>query len=314
MKRVLVTGAGGFLGAHTLAALAARGWSDVHAVSRTPGRSSGATRVTWHACDLFDPAAVGALMRSLKPTHVLHLAWCTTPGEFRTSSENLRWVAAGITLIEEFARAGGRRFVGAGTCAEYEWKEGAYAEESTPLRPQTPYGAAKHALESLVNGFGGQLGISTAWGRIFFPYGPHEHPERLTAYVIRSLLAGEPALCTSGEQRRDFIYASDVADAFTVLLDSGLPGAVNIGSGEPVQVRSVVTEIGAQLGREELIRLGARAHVAGEPELMVADLRLLREGLGWHAKVNLREGIAKSIEYWRNDAAVRHATDARAMR
>lgn len=297
MKRVLVTGASGFLGTHCLAALAARGWTDVHAVSRTPRR---AARATWHSCDLFDPRAAEELLRAVRPTHVLHLAWCTTPGRYWTSPENLRWLAASVTLLEEFARAGGRRFVAAGSCAEYAWRNGSCSESTTPLAPATPYGAAKHAFQVVLSSFAPTLGISTAWGRIFLPYGPHEHPDRLVAYVIRSLLAGTEALCTSGEQRRDFVYGGDVADAFAVLLDSELSGPVNIGSGEPVEVRSVISAVGEHIGRPELVRFGARPLPAGEPELLAADISRLRQDLGWRPRISLRDGIAAAVEYWRH--------------
>jgi len=296
VKRVLVTGAGGFLGTHCLAALVARGWSDVHAVSRSAGREPG---VTWHTCNLFDADDLAALMRSVKPTHALHFAWCTTPGEYWTSPENLRWVAASVTLLEEFARSGGRRFVAAGTCAEYDWQHGFCSEQTTPLAPGSPYGSAKHAFQILLSSFGPVLGVSTAWCRIFFPYGPYEHRERLVPYVIRSLLGGEPALCTSGEHRRDFLYAGDVTDAFAALLESDLAGAVNIGSGEPVAVKSLVAAIGERIGRPELIRLGARPLPASEPDLLVADVRRLRDELGWRPRTALTQGIEASVEFWK---------------
>lgn len=298
MKRILVTGASGFLGPHCLAALAARGWNDIHAVSRT---ARSAADVTWHACDLLNPGAVSKLMRSARPTHALHLAWCTTPGEYWTSPDNLLWITASIALLEEFARAGGVRFVGAGTCAEYEWSHGSVCSETaTPLAPQSPYGAAKHALQLLVSRLGSVLGLSTAWGRIFFPYGPYEHQERLVAYVIRSLLAGAPALCTSGDQIRDFIYAGDVAEAFAVLLESNFNGPVNIASGEPVAVKAVVGEIALQLGKTNLIRFGARTIPATEPAILTADVRRLQTELGWQRRATLSAGITASIAYWAN--------------
>lgn len=295
MRRVLVTGARGFLGRHCVAALAARGWSDIHAVSRNGNELENASS---HACDLFDPLATKKLLQEIKATHALHLAWCTTPGEYWTSPENLRWLAASVALLEEFARAGGRRFVAAGSCAEYDWQQALCSEKTTPLNPGSPYGTAKHALQLLMSSFGPALGLSTAWGRVFFPYGPHEHPERLVAYVIRSLLAGEPALCTSGEHRRDFLYAGDVADAFAALLEGDLAGPVNIGSGEPVAVKSVVAAIGERIGRPELIRLGARPLPAGEPLLLAADVTRLRTELRWHPHTSLPDGIAATVDYW----------------
>ena len=297
MKRVLVTGASGFLGRHCIAALAARGWADIHAVSRNGNALENASS---HACDLLDPFATKKLLQEIKASHALHLAWYTVPGAYWTSPENLRWVAASATLFEEFARAGGRRFVAAGTCAEYAWSHGICSEATTPLKPWTPYGAAKHALQMRLSSLGPALGVATAWGRVFFPYGPREHPERLVAYVIRSLLAGEPALCTSGEQRRDFIYAGDAADAFAALLESGLTGAVNIGSGAAPELRSIIAAAAKRVGRPELIRLGARPLAASEPPLLCADVTRLRDELHWRARTSLEQGIAACVEYWQH--------------
>jgi nucleoside-diphosphate-sugar epimerase len=77
-------------------------------------------------------------------------------------------------------------------------------------------------------------GRSSAWGRIFFLYGPHEHPDRLVASVIRSILAGQPARTSHGRQIRDYLYADDVADAFVAVLDrgaQGVSGPYDIGTG-----------------------------------------------------------------------------------
>jgi nucleoside-diphosphate-sugar epimerase len=286
MKRVLVTGARGFLGAHCLQALAARGWSDVHAVSRA-------------TCDLFDPGAVRKLLQATRPSHALHLAWDTTPGKYWTSPDNQRWLAASETLLEEFAAAGGRRFVAAGTCAEYEWSGGKCSEKSTPLKPASPYGAAKHALQEVLARRAPALGVSAAWGRVFFPYGPGERPERLVAYVIRSLLAGRPADCTSGEHRRDFIYAGDAGDAFAALLGSDLTGPVNVGTGEAVAVKDVVLQAARQAGRADLVRLGVRPLAAGEPAELFADLSRLQGELGWRARTSLEQGLAACVDHWR---------------
>ena len=296
MKRVLVTGARGFLGTHCLQALADRGWNDVHAVSRSAFNGPGAT---WHVCDLFDPGAVAALVRSVKPTHAIHLAWCTTPSDYWTSRENLRWITASLSLIEEFAHAGGRRLVVVGSCAEYDWNRGRCSEATTPLEPASLYGTAKNALQLLVSRFAPVLGISASWARIFVPYGPYENRDRLVAYVARSLLAGMPALCSSGEQQRDFLFAGDVANALSVLLESEFVGPVNVGSGASIAVKSVIGQIGKYIGRPDLIRLGSRPQAADEPDLLAADVTRLRSELAWRPRIELAQGIAASVEYWK---------------
>src|SRR5438093_4004920 len=159
-----------------------------------------------HKADLFDAAAVAEAIKCVRPSHLLHLAWTTEPGSYWTTPDNVRWLEASLALLRAFAAHGGERVVMAGTCAEYDWAEGICRENATPLRPVSLYGVCKNALREVSEALAARLGLRAAWGRVFFLYGPHEHPRRLVAAVITSLLRGEPALCSEGMQRRDFLH------------------------------------------------------------------------------------------------------------
>lgn len=299
MRRVLLTGATGFVGRHCPAELLSRGF-EVHAVSSREVPAGDASRVAWHRADLLEPGAARGLVGRLRPTHLLHLAWYAEPGRFWTSTENFRWVQASLELFEAFAAAGGRRVVAAGTCAEYEWGGGGPCVEArTPLRPATLYGACKHGLRVMLEAFAAQERLSAAWGRIFFLYGPHEDPRRLVSSVTRALLEGRPARCTHGRQVRDFLHAADVASAFVALLDSEVEGAVNIASGEAVTLKEVIGTLGELTGRGDLIELGAVPAPAGEPPVLVADVGRLREEAGWAPGRDLRAGLAETVAWWR---------------
>jgi len=283
--------------------LAAAGY-EVHAVSAQGSTQSGhAASVHWHHADLLDSAQTARLIAEVRPTHLLHLAWCRTlPGKFWTDADNFRWVQASLTLLQEFAANGGQRAVLAGTCAEYDWNYGYCSEAHTPLRPATLYGTCKHSLQLLLDAFAAQAGISAAWGRLFFLYGPHEYSERLVASVIRSLLQGVPARCSSGAQIRDFLYIEDAAAAFVALLESGVSGAVNIASGQPIAVKDVALKIGELLQRRDLIQLGVLPSAPGEPPLLVADVRRLQSEVGWSPHYSLDEGLKQTIRWWETQA------------
>jgi nucleoside-diphosphate-sugar epimerase len=301
MKRVLITGASGFVGRHCLAALAARGY-EVHAVSAKAhaAAADAPVEVRWHQVDLLDAARVSSLLATVQPTHLLHCAWYAIPGKYWTATENFCWVKASLHLLQAFAESGGRRVVGVGSCAEYDWDYGYCSERHTPLRPATTYGVCKHALQLMLEALCRQVNLSGAWGRLFFLYGGHEYEQRLVASVIGSLLRGEPARCSHGHQVRDFLHVQDAASALVALLDAEtVTGAVNIASGVPVTLRQVIGELAAQLGRPELIQLGALPAPAGEPHLLLADVARLRGEVGWCPQYDLSEGLAETINWWK---------------
>lgn len=298
--RVLVTGASGFIGRHCLPDLQRRGY-DVHAVSSREA-SNGASGATWHTADLLEPGAAERIVAEVEPTHLLHLAWIVAPGELISSPLNVRWVQVGADLVGAFQRLGGERVVVCGSAYEYDWRYGYCSEELTPLAADTLYGASKNALHYLFDGMLGGSSTSLAWARVFFLYGPHEHPARLVPSVIRSLLAGEAAACSHGRQVRDYLHVADVASALVTLVDSDLAGAANVCSGVPVTLREVVLSVGAKLGHPDLIKLGAIPARANDAPLVVGDPNRLHE-LGWQPRYDLDSGLDDTIAWWREESA-----------
>ncbi len=296
MKRVLVTGATGFIGKQCLPLLTARGY-EVHAVSSRAITQDG-QQILWHQANLLDQQQMAALMDQVRPSHLLHFAWHAVPGKYPTSPENLRWVQASLGLLQEFVRFGGGRIVTAGTCFEYDWQYGYCLEGVTPLAPTTLYGICKHSLQLMLTEFSRLSELSAAWGRIFFLFGPHEHPDRLVAHVVSSLLRSEAARCSPGTQIRDLLYVEDVAEAFVALLESTVSGPINIASGTPVVLRDVILKIADLQGRPELIELGALPSRKNEPPLLVADVRRLRDEVGWKPAYDLEQGLRKTIRWW----------------
>lgn len=144
-----------------------------------------------------------------------------------------------------------------------------------------------------------QNSLSRAWGRIFFLYGPHEHPSRLVPSVINSLLRRKIAHCSHGKQIRDFLYVKDAARAFVDLLDSEITGPINIASGQPVFLKDFILEITKKLKKEKLIKFDKKP-LQEEPPLVVGDIRRLRDEVGFKLKYTLENGLDETIQYWRN--------------
>jgi nucleoside-diphosphate-sugar epimerase len=204
-----------------------------------------------------------------------------------------------LSLAQALSEAGCARFVGAGTCAEYDWDYGFLSENTTPLQPRSLYGICKNATRGILQAFCAQAGMGFAWTRFFYLYGPTEAKERLIPYLVRTLLKGEVAKCSDGEQVRDFLHAEDAASAMWAVAKSELSGPVNIGSGQPTKVRTVIETIAQHLQREENVALGALPSDPMEPLLLWADVRKLARGVGWKPSLTLAEGLVNTCEWWR---------------
>jgi nucleoside-diphosphate-sugar epimerase len=298
VTRVLVSGAGGFVGLPVLARLA-QADAEVHALHTRP-QPPVLEGVHWHRLDLADPVALEQVLAELAPERLVHLAWYTEHGRFWHAPENVLWVERSLRLLRAFVRHGGQRLVMLGTCAEYDWElaTGRLVEHSSPLAPTTLYGVAKDALRRLAGAYTQQAGVELAWGRLFLLYGPREAPGRLVASVIRSLLAEAPVAIGSPGRVRDLLHVEDAAGAVVALLDSTVVGAVNIASGVEVTVGEVVERIARLLGRPELVCWEALLDRRGEPPLLAADVARLHDEVGFRPRLGLDEGLAATVRWW----------------
>lgn len=268
MKRVLVTGASGFIGKYALEPLKRLGY-EVHCVSSK-------ARPGWYTADLLNECETSTLIRVVKPTHLLHFAWYVEHGQFWQSPANFRWVQASLHLLREFHLNGGTRVVMAGTCAE-------------DLSP-TPYGVCKAAMRDMLSAFP----INSAWGRVFFLYGPDEPSSKAFGSVVDNISACREAPCSSGEQIMDFLHVEDVASAFVAILDSNVRGAIDIGSGAPTRLQDFLLTVADTLQRRDLLRLGAIASKETPP--IIADTTRLFREVAWQPSFALRDGIRNAVE------------------
>ncbi len=295
-KRVIVTGARGFVGRSTILPLLNRGY-EVHAIVSSRGATI-PQDVAGHCIDLLDAKAVASALASIKASHLLHTAWDVTHGLYWRSPANVAWREAGKYMLLAFRDCGGERAVGLGTCAEYEWRgDAAYDEVHTSLKPATPYGASKLELCNYMT-HASSGNFSTAWARIFNPYGPREKPQRFIPSVIRNLLRGLPVEMTKGTQIRDFLYIDDLGEALAALLDSPVSGAVNVASGQGVSLRQIAERIVHTVGLEDLVQYGALPDREGEPQILVANVDRLFKEVGFQPRIDLEAGLAATIAYW----------------
>ncbi len=274
------------MGRWAVAALVERGVETI-AVSRRPQSVEGARTI---ACDLLDPTAARRLLADTRPDVVLHLAWTVEHGKFWTAPENLDWVAASLGLIRAAADCGIGRFVGVGTCFEYDWPAAGDCDEATtPVRPTTLYAVAKDAFRRTATEWGA---LPFVWGRLFHLYGPGEHGDRLVASLARRLARRERAPMSQGLATRDFMHVRDAGAALAALALSDATGAVNVASGEAATIRAIGEALARAAGRPDLLGVGDLPDRPGDPPRIVAAVDRLHTEIGFRPRFSLQEGLA----------------------
>lgn len=269
MTTVLLTGATGFVGRQVHKALVARGVG-VRAVIRegSEARLAAPAEAIVTTPDLFAMDAAWWAQGCAGADTVVHAAWFAEPGNYLHSTKNQDCLTGTMALARGAIDAGVSRFVGIGSCFEYDVGAGPLSIR-TRLAPQTPYATAKadtfRALAQLLP----SRRVGFAWCRLFYLYGEGEDERRLVPYLRRQLAAGEPAKLTSGTQVRDFI---DVKEAAALIADIALgdaTGPVNVCSGIALTVRELAERIADEYGRRHLLLFGARPDNAFDPPRVV---------------------------------------------
>jgi nucleoside-diphosphate-sugar epimerase len=268
---ILLTGAAGFVGRQVLRVLGERGCR-VRPVVRAGKQEMLARDAAIEAIvaspDIFAESAAWWARTCSGADTVIHAAWYAEPGQYLQSPKNRDCLSGTLRLAEGAVRAKVRRFVGIGTCFEYDLNAGQLSVE-TPLRPSTPYAQAKVDAFNALSAALPRQGIAFAWCRLFYLYGEGEDSRRLVSYVRGRLQAGEPAELSSGTQVRDFL---DVREAARMIVDVALgsqEGPVNICSGKAVTVRELAERIADEFGRRDLLRFGARPDNPVDPPCVV---------------------------------------------
>ena len=309
--RVLLTGATGFVGSQVARAMLREG----HEVWATMRSDSDRSRIVDIEADL--RVVEHDLLRGhpdalveLQPELCVHAAWYVEPGRYLSSAVNIDFLAASARLAHALAKSGCRRFIGVGTCYEYDTDLGRLSE-AAPTRPRHLYSASKLSLHLLLEQIASLTGLEVAWARLFYLYGPHEDQRRLVASVARSLVRGERVEVTPGEQVRDFLHVEDVGAALAAIALSSVLGPINVCSGEPVTVREIVEALGRAAGRPELIAVGSRPYAQGDPMVVYGDNRRLREEVGWTPRITLGDGLERTWDWWKRSASAGPVLEAR---
>lgn len=295
----VVTGPTGAVGAALCECLLRRG-IEVHAVVRPGSARLAALPAGARAlpCDLGDMAALPEALHGTRADAFFHLAWAGTTGEARNDvEEQLRNIRCAVDAARAAAAMGCRVFVGAGSQAEYGRFEGKLAQD-TPAFPETAYGMAKLCAGQMTRLECARLGVDHVWARILSVYGPRDRADSMISQTIRALLRGEAPALTGCEQRWDFLYADDAAEALCLCAERGGHGAVYpLGSGRAMPLKTYVETLRDAIDPRLALRYGAIPYARSQVMHLEADLSALRADTGFSPATPFERGIEKTIDW-----------------
>ncbi len=231
---------------------------------------------------------------SFAPESVVHCAWIATPGVYTDSPENFVLRRQSVELFDWLTQGGVRHFLSCGTCAEYAPSEVPLDEDLSLLGPVTPYAQAKHGLHMDLKEKASQHSIALSWARIFYPYGPGEHPDRLISSLMRGYKTGRRVELRAPEAVLDYIHVYDVVSALLTLVQKEAEGSFNIGTGHGVSLGFLEAMVASLFPSAAPSRSSDPASTNDHNDQVVASIEKMRS-LGWCPHHDLRDGLSTYI-------------------
>jgi len=296
-RRVLVTGGSGFIGQHVIG-FAREAGIEIHNATLGGGAIVGAHT---HQVDLRERERVFALLSETQPCAIIHLAASGASRARREFSMMLQANAIGTENLLAAASALAIRpiIVMAGSGLEYTPQNRPY-RETDPAAPLSAYGAAKAAAALCAHFYSSRLPITLL--RLFDVYGPGDSPPRLLPYIVARSKRGEMVELTGCEQVRDYTYVQDIAESFwrgLALPPASRPHILNVGTGLPIRLRTLIETMAAVLRKKGLtpeLAFGRLPYRTDEPMLYAANIERMQKAFGWTPTIGLAEGLKRTID------------------
>ena len=313
MKRVLVTGAAGFIGSHLTDALLARGdevlgldeFNDYYDPAVKRGNLAGALAKPGFAlveADICDEAALRAAFERFRPEVVVHLA---ARAGVRPSLQDPNLyhrvnVVGGQHILDACRDFGPSHLVFASSSSVYGGSTAVpFTEDDPVMRPISPYAATKRMNELQAHVYSHLYGLNVTMLRFFTVYGPRQRPDMAIHKFTRNLLRGEPIpVFGDGSTRRDYTYIDDIVQGLLGCVDTPLRYEIlNLGYGHPYAMTEFVQIMEELTGRAALVR--DVPGPASEPAITFANNHKARELIGFDPQVPLPEGLARTWAWYR---------------
>lgn len=296
--KLLITGAGGFVGA-AIAKAAVQGGHQVVALARAsapPRLAEISTLVAHERVDMADGTELARVLAEHRPDVVVHSAWAGIIGGDREQSAQIADNVGALThMLEAMALAGVSRFVGVGSQAEYGPLNRRVSETDVP-EPDSYYGIAKLTASHVARRFCGAHDITFAWARLFAAYGPGDNANWLIPSLAAKLATGERPRTTLGTQRWDYLYIDDAGSGLLALAtDPAARGTFNLSSGDPVPVRAIVEKLRDRFAPGLDLIFGEVPFGPSQIMHLEGDPTRLSAATGWAPVVSLDEGLDRIV-------------------
>ena len=299
IKSAVITGATGMIGSELIRQMADN-QIQVYAVVRPNIKKIcniiNSSKVKIIDCDLHELDKLPVLIDHADVFY--HFAWEGCFGESRNDIKlQEQNVSAAITAVKAAEKMGCRKFVGAGSQAEFGRVEGKL-NDNLPKKPTTGYGIAKHAAQLMTKFYCKQLGIEYNWARILSCYGIGDNDYTMVMSAIIAMLKGEHMAFTKGEQIWDYIFSEDCARAFYLIGISGVDGKVyTIGSGKTQALKDYIYQIRDAVDSNIDVGIGEMEYYPNQVMHLEADISELTKDTGFKPNVSFKEGIKKTIAW-----------------
>jgi UDP-glucose 4-epimerase len=302
--RVLITGGAGFIGSQIADAHARRGDDVVVIDSLASGRRAFVPEAArFYEMDVRDPALADVFSREHPEVVNHHAAQASVSVSVRDPVLDADVNVLGTLRIAMLSAANGARhviFASTGG-ALYGDPERLPADESTPIRPLSPYGCSKAVAEQYLSLYERLHGLPATALRYANVYGPRQDPHGeagVVAIFTRALLAGRPAtIHGDGEQTRDFVFVDDVVRANLAAADGGVRGAYNIGTGRATSVNTIYRTLARLTGSG--VRAQSGPPRPGDVRHITLAAAAAEAALNWSAPTTIERGLAATVDWFR---------------
>ena len=306
-KRILVTGATGFIGSHLTRRLVQLG-GKVSIILRKNSDTSKISDILpyidCHFADLRDFPNVKDVIHAIQPQKVFHLAAFTDVARTFSNIEeivdtNIKGTANLLCSLEGINYD---CFVNTGTCEEYGDNPAPFREDQLP-NPVSPYSASKSAATLFCQFFHKIMGSPIATVRPFLSYGPYQDQNRFIPQAIIAALEDKPFQMTGGEQTRELNYVSDIVSGFikASVTKIAIGEIINIGNGIEYQLKDVVRKIFSIIGNSSQPLIGALPYRPGEAWHFYCDNSKAKKLLHWKPEIDLDTGLKMTIEWYQKN-------------